>query len=77
MKSEIMTNKEIAQEIKNQLTRGDITTIAEVTGLSKVTISNHIMGKVKRPAPLILKVAIDVIKQRQKEQKLMMEKLKS
>lgn len=70
-------NTELADLIKAKLTRGDITSIAETIGLSKVVVSNHLLGKVKRPSILILKEAVKLIKDRERREKRLAEALNS
>jgi DNA-binding transcriptional ArsR family regulator len=70
-------NTDLAELIKAKLTRGDITSIAETIGLSKVVVSNHLLGKVKRPSILILKEAVKLIKERERRERRLAETLNS
>lgn len=70
-------NLELAELIKAKLTRGDITSIAETIGLSKVVVSNHLLGKVKRPSILIMKEAVKLIKERERREKRLADTLNS
>jgi hypothetical protein len=56
----------LLQKVQDQIERGDITSIHDKIGLSKATVSNHILGKTKRPSLLILEVAIQIINERKK-----------
>jgi|GEM_PF-4119445 len=72
-----LQDTELLQLVKGKLTRGDITSIAEKTGLSKVTISNHLTGKTKRPSYLILEVAVNIINKRKRDEARLAKKLES
>lgn len=54
--------------IEDKLQRGDIALIATKTGLSEMTVSRHLTGKAKKISPAILKMAVKVIRQREKDQ---------
>lgn len=53
--------------IEDKLQRGDIALIATKTGLSEMTVSRHLTGKAKKINPAILKMAVKVIRQREKD----------
>ena len=63
------TSTELVEKVKDNLTRGDISRIAEKIGLSKMTVSNHLLGKTKQPSLLILEVAIKIINERKAAEK--------
>lgn len=55
------------ETLKSKLTRGDITRVAEETGLSKPTVCDHLYGRVKHPSQLIIREALRIIRRREKQ----------
>lgn len=70
-------DKEILKELREVLQYGDNQEVARVTGLSTSTVSNHLNGYVKHPSKLIIDAAMQIIAERQRQDRRTAKKIKS
>jgi|LSQX01.3.fsa_nt_gb hypothetical protein len=65
------------EKIKDQLVKGDILRIANAVGVNKLTVRQHLTGKVKRVNYFILEEAMKLINERSNKEKALKKQLET
>ncbi len=58
---------DLVNHIYKHLLQGDLQVISSKTGFSRVTVFNHLTGKIKKVNPQIINTALDLVEERRKK----------